>query len=487
MGFQMRSHKHSAVYLFCLIFFLLSFQNCSSANLFSPILPQVTQPSASTSLDNGGATGGADGMRYLSHKECAGGNVGLYSEARVAKDFSTTKIIRDACQDLAVPKVVSNSVKMLSNKRVMILDDMIYDLQTASSGQLATLSQQITTQVCTGSSGGNQVEVKIWASTASSTFIYGSVSLTDKTGTGPLVMSSPAKGVYKSLASQASNFTLTIPTEVSYSINGGAPSTVTDLKCLAQPLPPLPGVPLGNYAWAQEGFGVCSASCGGGTQTQAVKCMNNGNIVSDSLCAQPAPSSSIACNVQACGMSTKTFSPGLAQQFTVPIGVSQLSVTVIAGGGGGFCGGGGGGGGGEAKSTVLVNGGDSFAIDVGAGGIPGRGWDIDGSGGRGANPGEPSSFTGNGISIVATGGLQGNAPTGNSSGPGFAGGDGVPGPGIVTVKGGDGTEGILGPGGAGPDPIEFPGIGFGGNGIEFAISTLANPGGQGIVVIKYQQ
>lgn len=53
--------------------------------------------------------------------------------------------------------------------------------------------------------------------------------------------------------------------------------------------------------WVTSGFGACSASCGGGTQTQTVSCQNQNNAVVDaSRCASPAPQTSQACNTQPC-------------------------------------------------------------------------------------------------------------------------------------------------------------------------------------------
>lgn len=62
-----------------------------------------------------------------------------------------------------------------------------------------------------------------------------------------------------------------------------------------------PPVPL-TYAWTQSGFGTCSATCGGGTQTQTVGCQaSNGTTVSNSFCTGTPPASSQSCNTQACG------------------------------------------------------------------------------------------------------------------------------------------------------------------------------------------
>ena len=55
------------------------------------------------------------------------------------------------------------------------------------------------------------------------------------------------------------------------------------------------------YTWTQSGFGACSATCGGGTQTQTIGCESStGNSVSISLCSGSAPASIQSCNTAAC-------------------------------------------------------------------------------------------------------------------------------------------------------------------------------------------
>jgi hypothetical protein len=56
-----------------------------------------------------------------------------------------------------------------------------------------------------------------------------------------------------------------------------------------------------TYNWVQSGFGACSATCGGGAKTQTVTCKDNlGNTVANSLCTGAMPSNVQACNTQAC-------------------------------------------------------------------------------------------------------------------------------------------------------------------------------------------
>jgi|GEM_PF-1118184 hypothetical protein len=61
-----------------------------------------------------------------------------------------------------------------------------------------------------------------------------------------------------------------------------------------------------TYAWFEAGFGNCSVPCGGGMQTQSVTCRrSDGVTVSESNCSGTKPSSSQQCNIQQC---TSTYS-----------------------------------------------------------------------------------------------------------------------------------------------------------------------------------
>lgn len=53
--------------------------------------------------------------------------------------------------------------------------------------------------------------------------------------------------------------------------------------------------------WVAGEWGACSASCGGGTQTRSVQCINyRGEAVADSNCSGAKPAPTQACNTQAC-------------------------------------------------------------------------------------------------------------------------------------------------------------------------------------------
>lgn len=56
-----------------------------------------------------------------------------------------------------------------------------------------------------------------------------------------------------------------------------------------------------SHAWNIGPFGLCSKTCGGGTQTRSVVCQTNaGQSASENLCPQPKPTTQQSCNTQAC-------------------------------------------------------------------------------------------------------------------------------------------------------------------------------------------
>lgn len=168
--------------------------------------------------------------------------------------------------------------------------------------------------------------------------------------------------------------------------------------------------------------------------------------------------------------------------FIVPSGVEQLSVHVWGAGGGG--GGaystilvgpdsraGGGGGGAYARKVIDVTPGQTYTVTVGTGGQPGNF-----AGSNGGNGGS-SSFSGNGVNIVAAGGIGGGGAS-DGDGVGGAGGSIGGSSGDFVFAGGNGADGTAagsggGGGGAGSEVQ-------GGNAITTTGGTGgANGGGDG--------
>lgn len=161
--------------------------------------------------------------------------------------------------------------------------------------------------------------------------------------------------------------------------------------------------------------------------------------------------------------------------FTVPSGVTSLSVVAIGGGGGnasdaGRGGAGGyGGGGAQVTSTLAVNPGSVLVVDVGRGG--------DSPGSPGGGDGGNGSYVGTGGTDLISagggggggydGGGAGSAGSAGNGGSGGAGGSAAGGPGLEYGGGGGGAYGKGGAGGKGGSP--------GGQGVD----SGASPGGDG--------
>ncbi len=160
------------------------------------------------------------------------------------------------------------------------------------------------------------------------------------------------------------------------------------------------------------------------------------------------------------GQTTETYTSPGEHSFTVPAGVTEITVEAWGGGGGAGKGqgndaGGGGGGGAFASRTIAVSAGQLYSIVVGAGGAGATG-DIGSTGGN---------------SIITLGGspmLQANGGSPGNGRIGGAGGTTSSGTGIVSYAGGDG--------GSGHDTAQpFNRRGGGGGGSAFSDA----PGGNG--------
>lgn len=198
--------------------------------------------------------------------------------------------------------------------------------------------------------------------------------------------------------------------------------------------------------------------------------------------------------------------------WTVPCGVTSITVDVYGGGGGaggggggsngGFAdtrGGGGAGGGGYTSITINVTPGSSFSYSAGAGGCGGDGngdWDDGDNGDNGAT----STFSGTDaggtpINLTANGGARGTGGDGNE-GPAGSGGAGGTATGGSTntpgTAGNNGNNGTGGTGGAGAGPAGGngggadggAGVAYGGGGGGGEDSDGGN-GGAGAILITY--
>jgi hypothetical protein len=188
---------------------------------------------------------------------------------------------------------------------------------------------------------------------------------------------------------------------------------------------------------------------------------------------------------------TRTFSyTGQEQVFTVPLGVSHLSVRAIGGAGAtsGSAGMAPGGAGGTAATTLTVSPGARLYVEVGASGATGGGWNGGGTGPFGFAPA-------GGASDIRT--LPGSAPTtlfsrsivaggGGAAGLGSGGGSGgnAAAPGVSSSDGAGGMPGTQSAGGVGGSPNGAPGAlgvgGAGGSGGPHGDESAGGGGGGGL-------
>jgi hypothetical protein len=180
----------------------------------------------------------------------------------------------------------------------------------------------------------------------------------------------------------------------------------------------------------------------------------------------------------------KYTTPGLYSS-TVPDGVTSLYLYIVGAGGGGGGGrrydnrgsGGGGGAGGTYIDVVSVTPGQTFNVQVGAGGAGGI---SDNTNPTGGSSGEDSCVG----SYIAYGGKGGKAGQHSAGGAGGAGGNGG---GIAGFKGADGLTGVYNSDDQGSLTGTYMGIpgpnpGSGGNGVLYGTATN---GADGIVIITY--
>ena len=143
-----------------------------------------------------------------------------------------------------------------------------------------------------------------------------------------------------------------------------------------------------------------------------------------------------------------------ASSFTVPSGVTSLTVKLWGGGGGGGAGGsaatgGAGGGAGEATGTISVTPGETLTVYVGGGGSAGTRKTAGGGGGGGAYSSIYRDTTALAIAAGGGGGGGGRNSAGNTGGAGGAGGGTTGVAGSTSGAGGGGGAGTQSAGGAG--------------------------------------
>jgi hypothetical protein len=159
--------------------------------------------------------------------------------------------------------------------------------------------------------------------------------------------------------------------------------------------------------------------------------------------------------------------------YTIPAGVTEITVEAWGGGGGGGdganTGGGGGGGGAYASKTFTVTPLDDYTVTIGAGGS--RATTSVGAGGTGGD----TSF---GTDVIAKGGAGGSGAN-SANAAGGAGGSGAGSTGTTTYSGGNGGTGLnagdLGGGGGGAAGA----TGVGGNASNQTAGTGTGEGGSG--------
>lgn len=223
-----RSKKHVVAGLLCFATSLVLFQNCT------PAVPNVplTGLTAAITSSNGGATGGADGLRYQTYATCPNGSVGVESIIDVSSDYQTASLERQGCQDLASPMPVTaaNLSFVQGNRNLLVYNVKVYDLQT-----LSQTTQPITTNICYG----KDETAWVWVYASDVNTYWGSVDLSTGATTGPLQLQTPSGGDYKSISSSTNQMDLNITSSVlTFFISStGDQESESVSGCVSQPLP----------------------------------------------------------------------------------------------------------------------------------------------------------------------------------------------------------------------------------------------------------
>jgi hypothetical protein len=214
-------------------------------------------------------------------------------------------------------------------------------------------------------------------------------------------------------------------------------------------------------------FSMPTAVASGGTYSITILTQPTGQTCT--VTNGSGPVTGAVANVQITCPPVVSFTAVGAESWTVPSGVTSITVTAYAGGGagGGPATDSSGGSGAEVISTMTVQPGDSVTVYVGAGGATGT----EGGGGGGL------TYVGDGASnfVIAGGGGGGGSGPGTSGNGGNAGSPG--GNGIVGTGGAAGNNGAGGAAGTGP--ITAPYGETAGNAFVDVVSNGSGSGGGG--------
>lgn len=201
---------------------LALFQNCSypRANSLGPV--------------SAGGTG-ADGLRYITYGTCQNNQTGIAGTVYVSLNGQKAIQTRKNCEDLAAPQALSvGDLKFAANdSTVFQFNGQVFDQQISNGGQ------RVTMQFCQGPA----VQSFIWSNVGNLNQLFGSVTLTDGSSSGTLLVDNPTANPpteYKSSAGQTSMFDLLLSGSLTYSIGGGSSVTISGLHCATQSQPPVP-------------------------------------------------------------------------------------------------------------------------------------------------------------------------------------------------------------------------------------------------------
>jgi hypothetical protein len=233
---------------------ILSFQNCSKVTTTSS-----SSPTAQNSVSGGG---GVDGMRFSTYGLCADGSIGLLSTIALAPNRQSAQFIRKACQDLVTPQDIDPASFQFSygQPSTFNLEGTIFDQQTGEPNQPTTI------EICQDSVVAPNVQIRIWQDANNLGALYGQVTQINDSSTGALNVLAPGPSTpnqFTSVAGTGNQLTLTLAATGGATLNyslGGNSSSVTNMICSQQSLPPPPTPSTYNDGTAGAPQGIIQAS-----------------------------------------------------------------------------------------------------------------------------------------------------------------------------------------------------------------------------------